>query len=191
MTYEDFPLVLFFKLMGRPEAVAHRIVGKRPWEKIKERWELNHEDSKGEAYLDARRKVLSQTIKLNKLRLLVEWIKKSKRDPKEVYTACRLPWNEDPKIRAEYLDSQIAKSEQLLEIYEAQYQRIKGQQKAEESEEEESPFTLAKLHEAIASLELHGYSIPDYNQLTLGKYDAMTAVIKRKIEDEQRRTNTG
>lgn len=189
MTYDNFPLVLFFRLMMKGDALVERAIrmkvlpfSKVDWRKIKIQWDLKHEDEKGEAYLEAKKKVVTETIQYNKIVLLVQWLKKTKQDIRPMFEELRIPWSDDKAERTKSLNKLKNKAETRLNIYKAQLDKLTEQQKEEDQEDE---FTMAKLHEAIASLELHGFDIPDYNTLTLAKYDAMTAVINNKIEKER------
>lgn len=192
MRYEDFPLVLFFRLMQRDIQVPYRLYGRGRWNNIVEKWQENRGEKVSEVMLEAKRKVLLETIQFNKISLLIHWLKKDKPQAKEIFEKTRIKWSDDKAERDQTLSQLKIKAEEKLKIYEAQLARLQENEKKvvdddekKDVDDDEEEFTEAKLNEAIASLELHGFDIPDYNSLTLGKYDAMTAIIRKRTEKQQ------
>ena len=177
------PLTLFFRLMQKGDDVAERAIGKGTWGKIKSQWESDTEDDKGEVLLEAKKNLFLATIKVNKFTILVHWLKTTKKDPRPVYEEIGLKWHDDPKERAKQLDKLLSKESQKASIYKAKLDQLK--ESIDDDDEDEGEFSMTKLYEAIASLELHGHSIPDYNKLSIGKYIGITRVIKEKIKKEK------
>ncbi len=184
-SFETIPAKLFIRLLSRNDAVAERVVGKISWHKIKEKWLLSREDEKGSQLLEARRALLLETCKFNKIRILVQWLPSiDEEKAKEVFDRIRIPWDDGFDKRAQRLKRLLNKHSEMAKKHS---RKVKELEKPEEAESKE--FTIDDFNEAIASLEMIGFNIEDYEKLTLAKYEAMNRTVKKKA-DATERANT-
>lgn len=186
MTYEQFPFLLFYRLMMKGQEVADRAirmgvipVSKVQWQKIKMQWEASHEDSKGDQHLEAKKKVLDRILEVNQNLIVISWLMTTKKDPKPVMEAARMRWIEDPIERQKHFNKMLNKAKTELGIFEAQLARLNENQ---EKEDDNIDYTMAMAYDAITSLEISGATIPDYSKFTLGQYDSWTRIINKQKE---------
>ncbi len=148
------------------------------WEAIKTQWVNTHEDLTTDGYFRSKKDELKMRSRYNKLLFLRQRSAISQEGLKELYKNIGFKWHDDQKTREKYLDGQIMKAKKTQEIYDGQ-RKILEKQKIEEVTNQKK-FGLVEALECIASLELAGASIPDYELLTLGKYDALNSVIQKR-----------
>ena len=187
--YENFPLILFFRLLQIGERGAKlfcRMKGipLREWEKTKERFEIATRDPKGDPEFEDRKLLVLAWVRMSKTAILLRWIINSERDRKlkEVCEIAGIKWIEDPQARFEYLTTEIRKAEKRAERL---ARKLDMDKEVEEVEAAEDPEERDTIYDAIASLELMGYSIPSYEELTVPKYIAMTRVAQKRLEKQQ------
>lgn len=120
-----------------------------------------------------------ETCKLNKVRILIEWLPRSDEErQKEVFKLIRIPWSDEPQARAKRLAKMLNKHTELVKKFRRQVEEL------EPDEEESTPpqFSIKDFNESMASLETLGFTIEDYRSLPLAKYEAITAVARRRLE---------
>ena len=154
----------------------------KQWEKTKERFEIATRDPAGDPDFEKRRLLVLAWIRYNKTAVLLRWIVNSERDRKikEVCEIAGIKWIEDPQARFKYLSSEIKKAEKKA-------QRLSKDLGFEEDIEEEiqdpeEEKRMDTIYDSIASLELYGFNIPDYDSLTVPKYIAMTRVANKQTQ---------
>lgn len=184
-SFETIPAKIFIRLLSRNDAVAERVVGKISWHKIKEKWLLSREDDKGSQLLEARRALLLETCKFNKVRILAQWLPSiDEEKAKEVFKEIRVGWDDDFDKRAQRLKRLLNKHSEMAKKHARKVKELE-----EGDGEEVKEFTIDDFNQAIASLELVGFSIEDYEKLTLAKYEAISKTVKKKA-DATERANT-
>lgn len=169
---------MFFRIMEDESRIKDYNVSEEDWERIKKQWVNTHEDLSTDSYFRSRKDELKMRSRYNKLLFLRQRSGISQKGLKELYETIGLKWHDDQAQRDKYLESQIIKAKRTQQIYDGQRATLEKQKIEEVSKQKK--FGLAEANECIASLELAGASIPDYEQLTLGKYDALNSVIKRR-----------
>lgn len=176
--YETFPFLLFFRLMDDEKLVSQSGISDEDWTEIKKKWVVMHEDwSKNELAM-AKKNEIRYRARYNKLIFLKERAALSEKGLEELFKAIKVRWEPTRGKRVAYLAKQIQKAKRLHEIHLARLEAV-TKQKVEEVTEEKK-FTVDDAYQCIASLELAGANIPDYEKLTLGKYDALNAAISKK-----------
>lgn len=181
--YEVFPFVLFFRIMENEDLLKIHGVSEEDWEQIKKTWIMNHEEGEKDPYFNSSRDELTTRSRYNKLIALRARAELSSEGLEEIYKSIKLKFHPDKLERVKYLDHQIQKAKNTNNIYE----KLKSQLGTEKLKDLENRaqgeyFGVTQAYECIASLELAGASVPDYEKMTLGKYDALSASLKKKNE---------
>lgn len=179
--YEVFPFVLFFRVMQDESLLEKHGISQEDWTEIKKSWINNHEDLEGDSFFGSKKDEFKSRARYNKLIFLKERSMISQEGLEDLYKKIRLKFHPKRADREKYLDQQIQKSKKAQEIYDGLKTKL-GAEKLKELEQESEAFGVLQAYECLASLELAGASIPDYEAFTLGKYDAITAAIKKKNE---------
>jgi len=181
-SYDTIPAQLFIRLLQRDEVVAHRIMGRTAWEKIKAKWVEARDEETGEQLLEARRRYLLEVCKMNKVNLLIEWTKRAPEEKqKEVFAEIGISWIEDKPKRYKKLQGLLNKHLELTKKFK---RAVEALEKPPEDGPGEGPakFTLKDFYEGLASMETMGFHIEDYRTLPLSRYEALTAVAKKQME---------
>ena len=178
LEYDTLPIKTFVKILHDENNIHLLGTGsdKEEWERIKGEWEERNPGKDGIRLTSAYKKVLFQSIKLNKELLLLKLLIQGESDQKEMFKAAGIRYHEDPVKRYEHLDREISKSSQKLQIYKAQYDQVEKEIRESNQNQERNKPSISDINRAIASLELSGFTIENYETLTCGKYDAMTAI---------------
>ncbi|BFP39493.1 hypothetical protein FGF1_03380 [Flavobacteriaceae bacterium GF1] len=176
--YEAFPFLLFFRAMENEEILEQHNVSQGDWEEIKKRWILKNENWSTDAYAKAQRDELAHRSKYNKLLFLKERATWSEEGLKDLFEKVRLKWDDDRLKRDGNLLKELNKAKKLQEIYAGQKKGLE-EQKLNEFDDREG-MSVENAYQCIASLELAGATIPDYEKLTLGKYDALSATLEKR-----------
>lgn len=178
--YEAFPFLLFFRIMHDESLLEEYDISVEDWKAIKDKWAVRNEDWATDVYAKAQRDEIYHRSRYNKLLFLKERATWSQEGLEEIYKKIRLKWYPDKDRRDKELVKDIAKAKKHQEIFQGQKSDLE-QKKIEDLERNpQEQMTEEMAQQCIASLELAGASIPDYEKLTLGKYDALTAAIKKR-----------
>ncbi|MEM7485035.1 MAG: hypothetical protein AAF348_07485 [Bacteroidota bacterium] len=182
LKYEDFPLKLFLRLLRLTDIRAAKIVGctETRWRVFKNKWESSHTSLESDNQLEQQKKVSLSFVKSQKAALLLKWMSLSEEAARPLVEELGFKWKEDPEELVKYLTREIKKE---LTKYENETAILESM--SNESEEVEK----FDIDEAIASLELMGFNIDDYNKLTVGKYTAMSKVASKRIEKQNNASN--
>lgn len=175
ITYENIPFKAFYHCLYDESLIDSYGIDKDHWKEIKTKWQKANPVESEE--FEGAKQLFSKTALVNKLKACLHRYIIWPGGCEELFKEVGVPWTEDP---AEYLQKQIQKESKICEILAAKLK--KSTKDAVQPE-----FSMTKLNEAIASLEPHGFNIPDYNTLTLSKYEAITKIIERN----GRRQNNG
>ena len=177
VNYDTFPLKTFFEISKDESKVKKHNLSPEDWAHLKEEWTVRNPTDEYIQVIEAHRKVIVEQLKLKRDIALFRFILNYKKDPKEIYKELGLSYSDDPEIRVKNLTINISKSKQKLKIFTAQRDRLEKEIKDNPANYEE---VKTNINEVLASLELHGFSISDYDTFTLGRYDGVTTVIKKK-----------
>lgn len=189
MDYDTFPFKLFYKILK--DDVNLSLIGKsekeneKIWEKVKNEYRKRHPSIKEKKLLSAYKKVLVESIRTNRDITLMRYLLTEPENLEELYKELKIPFNKDVIERLKYLEKEIDKGKQKLEIFNAQLKQIEEEI---DEEQEESELDIAKLNESIASLTLFGFPINDFETLTCGQYDAYSKVAQRKTAQQKNGT---
>lgn len=186
MDYDTFPFKLFYKILKDESNLS--LIGKseeengKIWEKVKNEYRQRHPSIKERKLLQAYKKVLQESIRTNRDITLMRYLLTEPDNLKELYKELKIPFDDDVVKRLKFLEKEIDKGKQKLEIFNAQLKQIEEEI---EEEKEESELDIAKLNESIASLTLFGFPINDFESLTCGQYDAYSRVAQRKTAQQK------
>ena len=126
-----------------------------------------------------------ETCKFNKVRILSQWLPSiDDEKAKEVFKEIRVAWDDGFDKRAQRLKRLLNKHSEMAKKHARKVKELE-----EGDGEEVKEFTIDDFNQAIASLELVGFSIEDYEKLTLAKYEAISKTVKKKA-DATERANT-
>lgn len=177
LRYDQFPLKLFFRLLKKDDSVAHRILGEKKWTKFKEQWEKNHTTIDSENQLERQKNVSLAFVQSQKAALVLKWLSMTDKDPKPILEELGYKWYDDPEELVNSLKRTINKAVNKYEHESALLEK----QKPNTEETQEEDFSI---DEAIASLDMMGFTIDDHDALTIGRYEAMTKVAERRMSKQ-------
>jgi 2',3'-cyclic-nucleotide 2'-phosphodiesterase (5'-nucleotidase family) len=178
--YDTLPIKTFYKILSDETKLKELGIEDKVWEEIKDEWRERHPSGEGIELNSALKKVMLENIELNKRIYVLRLASNYQGDIKELYKVAKLRFVEDPDQRYKNLIKEIEKSKSKTEIFEARFSKIQEQIKESKKKDAGRKIKLKDINASIASLELHGFTIDNYEQLTCGKYDAITKIIKDK-----------
>jgi hypothetical protein len=184
--YDTMPFKVFFKILKDEEKNLHLLgiedleEAKEVWKSIKEDWQERHPSKNTSKLLSAYKKVLLESIAIKRDVALFQYLMGYDGDVKPLYEKLKIKYHDNPLERFEYLSQQIEKSKTKLEIFDARLKEV--EKECEEDKVESKGMDFSDLNKSIASLELHGFAIENYENLTCGKYDAITEIIREKAK---------
>lgn len=175
LKYEDFPVRLFFRLLGKDEAVAERFLGKAKWSNLIRRWEEDDKSMEKERLLEDQIRAMLSLYKAQKATTALKWLSVTGSDPKPILEEVGLPWRDTAEELVEALTKYIKKH---TSQYENNLIMLEATMKQQSSGPTigESKFTI---DDGIAGLNLAGFTITDPDKLTIGQYQAMNRAIQR------------
>ena len=173
LKYEDFPIKLFFRLLSRPEGVAERFLGKNKWAELTKKWEEDDDSLESDRVLEDQKKVALPMMKAQMGILVLRWLAFTHQDIKPVFETLGLPWRDDPKELISSLRKYIQKNKSQYENNLIQLDATMQQQKSMDAD---SDFSI---DDAIAGLNLAGFTITDPDKLTIGQFKAMNKAIEK------------
>lgn len=171
--FEDFPVKLFFRLLSCPKGVPERFLGPGKWESLLTKWEEGEDSLENSRLLEDQKKTVLPLIKAQKAIVVLKWLSHTNSDLEEVLQSLNLPWDKDPEKLVEKLKNYIIKNNAQ---YENNLIQLKATQEQQRDSENVSDFSI---EDAIASLNLAGFTVSDPNTLTIGRYRAMNKAIER------------
>jgi len=175
LKYEDFPVRLFFYLLSKEDALACRFLGEHKWQGLKTRWEQNDTSLASSRLLEDQKRTILPLIKAQKGTLALRWLGATLVDPKELFLEIGLPWDDDKGKLIDALQKYIQKN---TSQYENNLIQLKANQEDSESNKAKLSAEEFTIDDAIATLNLAGFSIPNPDKLTIGQYKAMNKAIK-------------
>lgn len=176
LKYEDFPIKLFFHLLSRPERVAHLFLGKKKWEHLKLRWDEDDDSMEADRLLEDQKKAAIPLIKAQRDITVLKWLRFTQSDVKKVFEELGLPWREDPEELIKSLQKSIRKN---ISQYENNLIQLQATLKQQKESDGASKFSI---DDAIASLNLAGFTVVDPDKLTIGQFRAMNKAIEKNGE---------
>lgn len=194
INYDTLPFKVFHQVLMDEEANLHLLgikdlkEAKKEWDAIKEEWVQRHPSPEQRDVLQAYKNAMTRSIELSKLIAALKYMAIfTDVDPekqKEVFKEARIRWNDDPLKRLEALNKMLKKAQTEKQIHDARYEKlVKEVKEAKEQEKKiEKKMSIADINKSIASLEMAGFSIDNYETLTCGKYDAMSAILRAQNE---------
>lgn len=173
LPFEDFPLMLFFRLMQKPQGVPERFLGARKWEHLVQKWEEFDDSADAQELLEEEKRTLLPLMQAQKATAVLEWLPRTPRDVQPILEELGLPWDPDPETMvkqiADFAQSSYSKYENNQIQLEAVKKRIRDKEK-------NTNFTI---QDSIATLNLAGFTIHNPKTLTIGQYMAMNKAIER------------
>lgn len=173
LSFEDFPIVMFFKLLGRPDPIAERVLGASRWAQMKEKWEESENSLESDRLLEDQKRAALPLMKAQKATMALRWATMTPQDIKPVMEELNLPWDDDP---AEFVKLLQNYAERQFSQYQNNLIQLEATQEQQKQEDRTSNFTIK---DGIATLNLAGFTIMDPDRLTIGEYQAMNRAIER------------
>lgn len=171
--FEDFPLRLFFRLLRNDDRAANLFLGEGRWQAMRDKWEESANSLEDDRMLEDQKKVVLPLIKAQKATLVLRWAQFTSMDIKPVFEELGLPWEDDPIALVERLDKYIKKN---LSQYENNLIQLEATKKQAEDRSQHTDFSI---DDAIATLNLAGFTITDRDTLTIGEFRSMTKTMER------------
>jgi hypothetical protein len=155
-------------------------VKKEDWKVIKDEYLESNPSDETSVLVDAYKKSILANLQRNKTISVLSYILEVKGDWKDYFDLAKLKYTGDSIKDASYLRKQIEKEQNKEEIFTAQLDKLQKEIKESKERNEVNKFDLKSVYRAIASLEKVGATIPNYEELTIGKYEALTKVYSEK-----------
>jgi len=170
--YGYFPFKLFYELLSGPERRAHLFIGKSKWSKMLKTWEEDDDSLEASALLEEQKKVLLSHLKAENAVIALQWVLITRLDRKEILLEAGMPYKEDIAEQVTALKNYITKHRSQYENNLIQLEAINRSQTTETQRSFSSD-------DAIATLNLAGFTINDPDKLTIGQFKAMNRTIQR------------
>lgn len=180
MTYDTLPIKTLCKILQDESKIEDYNITIEQWNDIKEQYNLAHPSQEDKAILDLYSKVMGQDVNANKYIILLKIIKQGATDLKGFFEAAKVRYTGDLEKDVAYLNKQISKSKQIATIEQERLRKLTEEIKERARISPPEPLTDKKINEALASMELAGFTIDNYDTITCGKYDAITQVLSKK-----------
>lgn len=186
INYDRLPIKTFFQILQNEEENLYLLGDVENvedlWVSIKEEFQERHPSADSRRLVDAQKKVIRESAELNKIIVLFHIVMNNEpgADLSNSYSIAKIKYIENHSDRLKDLETRVVKIETKLQIFQAKLEKI--EKEIEETKESNISLdtTMSELNEAIATLELNGYTIDNYDTLTCGKYDAISKVTKEK-----------
>ena len=176
--YNTFPLVKFFRILNDKSLLGD--IPPDDFKALEDEWEERHPTAETTKLVEAQKKVIIESIKAKRDLTLFMLLLSYDKDPKEFFELAGVKYHEDAEERFKYLNKEISKSRQKHKIFEAQLEQL--QESIKESQKENPKgTTIIDIYEVLASFELAGISVGNYEEISLGRYDGLTKAFDRKI----------
>lgn len=175
--YSDFSIVKFCKILQADGDHKKYGLSEEDWKSIKDQWEDDNITAFQKTVIEQNKKLLLAKMDLTKCGLIFtaastekqRWIEYSE------FFKGRTFKNYDVFIK--FLKTQVSKAKQKLSIYQAQLDKLLESQIIENEREVDHVKEITK---ALASFNLHGFTIVNNNDVTMGQFAAMTELVKDK-----------
>lgn len=176
--YDTFPLKKFWKILENESLLETYGIKVEDWNSLKEEWNEKHPSPESQKIVEASRKVILEDLRLKNYLLLARLVSGPESDYREFYEIAKVKYHETANERIDHLNKQISKSQQKIEIFNAQKNKLVEGLKENQEQSEETKRT--DLNEVLASFEIAGISVGNYEEMTLGRYDGLNKVFERK-----------
>ena len=170
--YDTLPFKIFYKLLSdetnlSPLGYSDEIKSRKVWSSIKEEWKRKHPSAKEKTLTAAQIKVLKEVIEMNRTVAFLRFALNYSGDQEKLYKELGFKWIEDETVRIETCLNTIEKAKVKKGIFENRL--IKLREDLEKEDRRKETQSLADINKSIASLELNGFTIQNYEELTCGK----------------------
>lgn len=126
---------------------------------------------------EARKLLVLETCKHNKISLLLQILECPEEIVVQAFTLAEITLDATKEQRYKRLSRLLNKHKELIKKYN---RRVKTLDKKDDEEDDDKGFTTDDFNQAIASFESLGYTIEDYNTITLGKFEAISKIEKQR-----------
>ena len=174
LNYDTIPIKTFIILSDDISKCSQFGIKEEEWKAFVKEYQENNLSDSGTILLEAFRKVVKASIELTKLTSAYK-ILKIYGDWELIFKTSNLKYTGDYAKDLEYILIKIEKETTKKEIFTAQLEKL--EKELNQEDKPKIPLNIEKLNEAIASLEVHvGITIPDYETLTIGRYNALCKI---------------
>ncbi|AGO47385.1 hypothetical protein Phi19:1_gp095 [Cellulophaga phage phi19:1] len=178
--YYNFPFIKFC-LLSKDESLLEELgVDESLWKEVKEEYAEANPDPETTALVSAYKKAIKANLERNKTIAVMKYILQYEGDWKPYFEVAKLKYTGDALKDIKYLQTQIKKQETNENIFTAQLDKLRKELDEAKEKAEDKGFDIAGVYKTIASLEKAGATIPNYDELTCGKYNALTKVYTEK-----------
>lgn len=175
LKYEDFPLKTYYRLLAKDQRVAERFIGASKWRRLIRKWEEDDNSLEAARLLEDQKRVALPLMKAQKASIAIKWLLVSNTDRKKVLEDVGLPYRKDPK-------EQISALENFIQRNYSQYENNLIQLAATQEQQSSGSDSKFTIDDAIATLDLGGFTVNDPNELTIGQFKAMNRAIQRNVK---------
>lgn len=137
-----------------------------------QRWEEEDASLEASRLLEDQKRTALPLMKAQKASIAIRWVLQTAMDRKPILEEAGLPWREDIQEQVEVLETYIKKNH-------AQYENNMLQLKATQEQQNQESANTFTIEDAIATLNLAGFTIADPNKLTIGQFKAMNRAIQK------------
>jgi len=186
LNYDTIPIKTLITLLNDESKLSDYGITKEEWDSFSVDYKDKNLSDSGKVLLEEFKKYVKSTIELSKLKILYDFIKINS-DWKEAFKRADIKYTGDYKKDIEYLKKRIQKAITNEDVFKARFKKLEKELSELESKKPKTNFTVDELNKSIAGLEIHlGITIPNYETLTAGRFDALNEVSKDKIKNSQK-----
>lgn len=170
--YEDFPLKLYYRLLSKEGKVPERFLGTRKWNELTKKWEEEDRSLEADRMLEDQKRAALPLLKAQKASIALKWVMQNSEERQALLEEVSLPYRKDIK-------EQVTALSRYIEKHYAQYQNNLLQLEVTQKQQNSTKNSTFTIEDAIATLDLGGFTVTDPNKLTIGQFKAMNRAIQK------------
>lgn len=184
MIYDTIPIKTLCRLLDDESKLGdYPNISNEDWESIKEEYIQLHPTKENTELISELSMVIKQNIEANKTEAVIKFLMQFIGDAEPYFKAAGIKYTGDPETDVRYLQSLLNKAVQKKNIHEARYNQLHDKIQENKKNEKPEPLSMAKINEALASMNMAGANIGSFNEVTAGEYDAYTEVLKKAAKN--------
>ena len=186
--YDTFPFKLFFQFLKDESKLKDSEISKKDWEYIKEEWNKRHPTPEHIKVVAATKKIFVEAAIIKRLEFLLKIeINYTGDDFEDFYKEAGVNFKTEKLDRMKYLSVQIDKSDQKIKIFNAQLEKLQEQLEKDKKVQPKKTYeeTIADINEVLASFEIAGIAVGEYEKMTMGRYEGLSKSFEKKAAKQK------
>lgn len=180
MTYDTIPIKTLCILLDDENRIAEFGIGGEEWAKIKEEYTSKNPSREVDELMSEYSIMIKNEIEELKGMALIEFLSGFHGDAEPFFLVSGIKYTGDKEKDIQRLIDHIGKSGQKKKIHKSRCEQLAGNILEKRKNDPPEPLNIAMVNESLASMEMAGANIPNYEKFTAGQYDAWNAILKKK-----------